>query len=147
MGAKGCKEYKREDLVMSRSGYTDDWSDSHWPLICWRGAVNSALRGKRGQAFLKELAEAMDEMPEKRLITDELVEGDSFCTLGVIGNKRGIEMKNLDPDDRDRIGKKFDIAPAMVAEIVYENDEYFREETPEQRWTRMRKWVQENIKE
>ncbi len=30
--------------------------------------VASALRGKRGQSLLKNLAQALDEMPEKRLI-------------------------------------------------------------------------------
>lgn len=35
---------------MSRSGYSDDCYG--WELICWRGAVNSAIKGKRGQSFL-----------------------------------------------------------------------------------------------
>ena len=34
---------------MSRSGYTDECDG--WELVRWRGAVNSAIRGKRGQAF------------------------------------------------------------------------------------------------
>lgn len=50
---------------MSRSGYCDD-GENGWATICWRGAVKSALRGKRGQSFLLELAEAMDAMPTKR---------------------------------------------------------------------------------
>lgn len=33
---------------MSRSGYSEDLD--MWDLIRWRGAVKSALRGKRGQA-------------------------------------------------------------------------------------------------
>ena len=43
---------------MSRSGYSDDCDT--WPLICWRGAVASALRGRRGQQFLIELRDALD---------------------------------------------------------------------------------------
>jgi hypothetical protein len=46
---------------MSRSGYSDDHSE--WDLIRWRGAVASAIRGKRGQAFLRELLVALDAMP------------------------------------------------------------------------------------
>lgn len=57
---------------MSRSGYTED-CDDNWQLIRWRGAVASAIRGKRGQAFLRELLAALDAMPEKRLIADALV--------------------------------------------------------------------------
>lgn len=57
---------------MSRSGYTEDCEDD-WALIRWRGAVNSAIRGKRGQAFLREMLAALDVMPEKRLIAGNLV--------------------------------------------------------------------------
>ena len=66
---------------MSRSGYSDDCDT--WPLICWRGAVASALRGKRGQQFLIELRDALDAMPEKRLIAEQLQDGTGcHCTLG-----------------------------------------------------------------
>jgi hypothetical protein len=41
----------------------------------------------------------------------------------------------------------FDIAKCLAQEVVYENDESpWRAETPEQRWTRMRKWVAAKIK-
>lgn len=107
---------------MSRSGYSDDCDG--WDLIRWRGAVNSAIKGKRGQAFLRELAAALDAMPDKRLIADELqtAEGD-YCTIGVLGAARGIDMSKLDPDDRETVAAAFNIAPALAAEIVYENDE------------------------
>lgn len=143
---------------MSRSGYSDDCEDN-WSLICWRGAVNSALRGKRGQAFLKELAEAMDAMPIKRLVTEELQADGEFCTLGVVGNARGLDMSVIDPDDAEAVADKFGLANAMVREIVWENDEHpgvyglkedgstgWRRETPEERWTRMRAWVDEQLK-
>ena len=45
---------------MSRSGYTDDYDDGYeWANIRWRGAVKSAIRGKRGQATLKAILDAM----------------------------------------------------------------------------------------
>ncbi|MBP2482914.1 hypothetical protein J3A72_003206 [Stenotrophomonas sp. PvP093] len=133
---------------MSRSGYSDD-CDS-WPLICWRGAVASALRGRRGQQFLVELREALDAMPEKRLIAEQLQDNTGcHCALGVIGSKRGLDMTGLDPDDRAAVSKAFGIAEAMAAEIVHENDGEWRwdNETPEQRWTRMRAWVDQHITE
>lgn len=58
---------------MSRHGYTDS-CDDNFALIRWRGAAKSAIRGKRGQAFLRELLAALDAMPEKRLIARELVD-------------------------------------------------------------------------
>lgn len=107
---------------MSRSGYSDDCGG--WSLIRWRGAVNSAIKGARGQKFLRELAAALDAMPEKRLIANELRSADGeFCTLGVLGDVRGIEMSRLDPDDRDSVAAAFGIAPTLAAEIVFENDD------------------------
>lgn len=132
---------------MSRSGYNEDCEN--WPLICWRGAVASAIRGKRGQQFLIELRDALDGMQEKKLIADELRNGAGcYCTLGVIGANRGIDMTDLNPYDREAVSQKFGIAEAMAAEIVYENDEgNWTSETPEQRWTRMREWVGKQIRE
>lgn len=131
---------------MSRSGYCDD-IDDYWAFIRHRGAVKSSLRGKRGQEFLKELAAAMDAMPEKILIASELkTEDGAFCTLGVVGQARGIDMTDVDPEDYVAVASKFGIAEAMAREIVFENDEAaWHRETPEERWSRMRQWVAENI--
>ena len=142
---------------MSRSGYCDDIEDN-WRHICWRGAVTSAIKGKRGQAFLMELAAAMDAMPVKRLVTEELQADGEFCTLGVVGAARNLDMSVIDPDDAEVVADKFGLAEAMVREIVYENDERYGDykwidgerkyvrETPEERWARMRKWVDTQIK-
>ena len=129
---------------MSRSGYSDDCDG--WALIRWRGAVESAIKGKRGQKFLIELAEAMDAMPVKELIAYELVEQGKFCTLGVIGKKRGIAIELIDPEDSRTVAEQFGIANAMAQEIVFMNDEAaWYDETPSQRWERMRKWVGDNL--
>lgn len=81
---------------MSRSGYVDDF-DEQWSLIRWRGAVRSAIKGARGQAFLREMLEALEAMPDKRLIEEELEQNGEVCALGSVGLKRGIDMKALDP--------------------------------------------------
>lgn len=61
---------------MSRSGYSDDDDDDGGSrLNLWRGAVERAIKGKRGQAFLRELGAALDAMPDKRLTTGELEAG------------------------------------------------------------------------
>ena len=138
---------------MSRSGYSDDCDG--WALIRWRGAVNSAIKGKRGQAFLREALAAMDAMPEKRLTTDSLHEPTTgeFCTLGVVGAARGMDMKPLELFEREGIAEGFGISMALAAEIMFENDEggYYWSyhngpETPEARWSRMRSWIESNIK-
>lgn len=151
---------------MNRSGYTDDIDDP-LQLGRWRAQVKSAIRGKRGQAFLRELAAAMDAMPEKVLIADELIndEGDC-CAIGVLCKSRGIDVSQVDSDNPKQVGDAVGIAHQLAAEIEYENDEFsgefrkvsvskgeswqgFRwdriEESPEQRWLRMRKWVESKI--
>lgn len=131
---------------MSRSGYSDDCDN--WSLICWRGAVNRAIKGKRGQVFLKELAITMDAMPQKRLVRGELQDGTGeVCTLGVVGRARGIDMFKVDVEDRKAVAELFGVAEALAAEIEYENDDgwFCTRESPEERWRRMRKWVAEKI--
>ena len=129
---------------MSRSGYSDDCDG--WSLIRWRGAVASGLRGKRGQEFLKEALAALDAMPVKRLITDELKAEGSYCTLGVVGEARGMDMDAIDPYNAADVSAKLGISFAMAKEIVYLNDEGWYDETPEHRWRRMREWVASNIR-
>ncbi len=136
---------------MSRSGYLDEQEDN-WAVIRWRGAVKSAICGKRGQAALKELAVAMDAMPVKELIKQNLQANGQYCTLGVLGAARGLDMSEVNPDDPRSVAKFFGLAEAMVREIVFENDEresyWSRAElTPAQRWSRMRDWVERQIKD
>lgn len=130
---------------MSRSNYSEDGDT--WAFICWRGAVNASIKGKRGQKLLKELLVALDEMEVKILIAEQLEHKGCFCTLGVVGKSRGIDLTKIDPDESYEVGKAFDIAEALSREIAYMNDEGFfgYDETPSNRWVRMRKWVDDNI--
>jgi len=130
---------------MSRSGYSEDWDDQ-WATIRYRGAVESSIRGRRGQAFLKEMLAALDALPEKRLIADELQHGEAVCAIGAVGKARGVSMEKLDPEDAERVAVKFNIATALAREIVYMNDEGSYGETPEQRFQRMRMWIANQIK-
>ena len=134
---------------MSRSGYSDEGDDNQWALICWRGAVASALRGKRGQAFLKELLAALDALPEKRLIEDDLERTDgSVCALGALGKARGTDMSAVYADDPYSVAAAFAVPRALAAEIMYTNDEYFGWKiTPEERFAKVRAWVKSHIKQ
>lgn len=128
---------------MSRSGYSEDCEG--WALIRWRGAVKSAIRGKRGQALLRELIAALDAMPEKSLIDEELEEDGQVCALGSLGKTRGIDMSKIDPIEPNEVAEAFGIPLTLACEIMYENDEGAWRETPEQRWLRMRKWAERQL--
>jgi hypothetical protein len=136
---------------MSRSGYTDD-GDSDIPLELYRQAVHRATTGYRGQHLLRRLRDALDAMPTKRLITGNIEdEAGNVCALGALDPTAPKYDEGWcdDYEHPRKLAKHFGIAPALAAEIVYMNDEYdWRgSETPEQRWTRMRKWVDEQIVE
>lgn len=134
---------------MSRSGYVDGicGQEEQWAHIRWRGAVWSATRGRRGQQMLRELRAALDAMPEKRLITDDLISADGeLCALGALGAKRGLPLGSFDPEDTAQVADAFGIADALAREIVFMNDECgFYRETPEARWVRMREWVDRQL--
>lgn len=131
---------------MSRSGYSYDLDN--WDLIRYRGRVASAMRGKRGQAFLRDLLAALDALPSQRLIGEsfQTVNGE-VCALGAIGVRRGVDLSNFDPEYPSGVGDAFGIADCLAKEVMFENDEAWGRETPEQRFQRMRQWVIEHIKE
>lgn len=157
---------------MSRSGYVDDFGvDDALALGRWRAAVNSAIRGKRGQAFLREFIADLDAMPEKKLIADSFADnatGD-VCSLGVVFAARKLEQPSYDPDSGDdwEVGEdaaaRLNIAGALAHEIIYLNDEgsigtyeetgdptkprRYVPESPEQRWRRMRRWAERHLVE
>lgn len=134
---------------MSRSGYTEDFDDydGYWSHIRWRGQVASAIRGKRGQALLHDLAEALDTMPDKRLIAHEFWNGEG-CALGVLAARRNIDPITVDKDDYDRLGNLFGVAHQLIQEIEFENDEQWKaDRTPEGRWRHMREWVRCNLRD
>lgn len=58
---------------MSRSGLYEDDGDDPLASGRWRAQVKSATRGKRGQKLLKDMLAALDAIPEKRLISGDLV--------------------------------------------------------------------------
>lgn len=130
---------------MSRSNYSED-TDDYLAYGRWRGVVKSSIRGKRGQAFLKDLVAALEAMPVKRLIQDELEKDGEFCAIGVLGKTRGIDMSRLDPEDADCVAEKFGIAAPLVREIVYLNDEDMRNSTPEKRYEMMLEWARGQLK-
>jgi hypothetical protein len=128
---------------MSRSGYCDDFDPRD--IGIWRAQVANAIRGKRGQALLKEMLQALDSMPNKRLIAGDLEKNGEFCALGAVGAKRGLDMSGIEPEDPGMVGRAFGVAHQLVAEIEWMNDEQYYP-TREYRWQKMRDWVESQIR-
>lgn len=144
---------------MGRSGYCEDYDGEVNPEL-YRHAIERAIKGQRGQHFLKTLAIEMDAMSEKKLIAGELVDEDGqCCTMGVVLKAKGIDPSPVDYGDREHVARLINIAPSLAAEIAYMNDDDFgleaepkpgaisgmNTETPEERWIRMRAWVEGKI--
>lgn len=147
---------------MSRSGYVDD-IDDYLQVGRYRAQISSATRGKRGQEFFRAVVEALDAMPEKRLVRNPIstaanqfgeYEYDSLgdkdrnvCVLGALAMHRGLPV-DIDAEDHAKLGETFNIAHQLAAEAMYMNDEYYdRNYTPETRWIKMREWAVSQLKE
>ena len=125
---------------MSRSGYIDD----DWDLLAlgrYRAQVASAMRGRRGQQLLLDLVRALDALPIKELIPNELSSGDHYCALGAVGHYRRLLLTGVEEDHLE-IGERLDVAHQLVAEVMYVNDEAAIDpETPAERFARVRRWA------
>jgi hypothetical protein len=148
---------------MSRHGFSEGSGDKGEDLAMgrWNAQVKSATRGKRGQAFFRALVEALDALPEKRLVPNSLetTEGE-VCALGCLARHRGVDVKVLSlgneefPDeewedsDWDKLSELFNIAPQLAREVMYHNDEagYLNgEDAGSARWQQVRKWAARQI--
>lgn len=151
---------------MSRSGY-DDYGDDN-QLALYRQAVERAIRGRRGQALLREIEASLLELPEKVLCSGwvELRENGTgdVCALGAVelrrrqkaGQTREKILEDLfeehpEDEEADRI-EGFDAATSLLREIMYVNDEAsdYREggryrETGAERYLRVLAWVRKNL--
>jgi len=130
---------------MSRSCYSDDCEH----LDLFRANVERSIHGRRGQAFLHEMAAALDAMPVKRLASGVLVEDGECCAIGSVAIARGMDVEYVDEFNPEEVAEAFRIPEILAQEIAFQNDEateFHRvPETDEERWTRMRKWVDEQI--
>lgn len=147
---------------MSR-GYieADGWDDNPAFYLAYSW-TQRAIKGKRGQSLLRDLADALDAMPEKRLVAGSFACETGVCALGALGQARGVDMSQIERiagkirEDYESTGEHvgelndaaaaaFDAARSLVAEIMWRNDDGRPDETPEQRWKRIRRWVAHNL--
>jgi hypothetical protein len=141
-----------EAWYMSRSGYSEDCDWDANESYLYRANVDRAIAGKRGQAFLKEMLAVLNAMPEKRLAAETIIKNGEVCAMGAVARARGIDVSDIDPEDdyyhAQELSKRLGIASQLVREIAFENDGDFlwKSETPEERFVRVRRWVESKIK-
>lgn len=110
----------------------------------YRGQVASQMRSKAGQAFLREVLEAIEALPDRRLAEGDLVVDGCMCSLAALALKRRTDAGELreavladlarvhvDHNHPDWEGTEIDEwardvldAPRLLAiEIPFENDD------------------------
>ena len=131
---------------MSRAYECDDFDT--WVMIRWYGASKRAIGGKPGQKFLKELEQAILDLPTRRLVGEVFAEEGDVCALGAVAKKRGMgDLSGLEDETEHEVGDAFGITPTLAWEIMYANDECYGMPTPEQRYERVLRWIHNRIKE
>lgn len=160
---------------MSRVYYDDD--GDNWAYIRYGGALKSALRGKPGQQVLRDMRDALVALPKRRLGKDALCnELGDYCAWGAYAHHRGVSRTYLEKlsdwraDDRcfDRGGpilprvalegeeqvewvkERFGVTFTLAFEVMIINegeDRFWETYTPEQRYQRVMRWLDEHIRE
>lgn len=117
-------------------------------LVPYELEVSSTADAKHAEAWAKIWGNdvSVPEYVERIVKRPKGAREGDVCMLGAVGKARGLNMVDLDPEDHEAIANTFDVAGPLAREIVYMNDECGPyNETPEQRWTRMRAWVASQI--
>lgn len=146
------------------SRFDDDYEED-FPnqAALWRANVERAIKGKRGQAFLKELEEALLALPEKKLIEGRVCEMGKVCAMGALALKRRMSTGEKIEDALRWLGdeapmesyayetaafmeKHFKVLQCLSFEVAYTNDERRQKDpTEEARYEKVLAWVRENI--
>jgi hypothetical protein len=153
---------------MSRLNYSEE---EDWPgqFELFQANCDRALHGPKGQRALRELEAALLALPEKRLVSGELVQPDGeVCAVGALmlhrAAIRGLSREaaiewysKIDPYATDETATEYFGLPRLVAwKFVEQNDimcdQRFDKETqrmiditPEERYERVLSWVRAQL--
>jgi hypothetical protein len=116
------------------------------------GALRSAIRGNRGQQFLRDLVAGLDALPTPELSAGALEDEATgrCCAFGAVRRYRGAAAVPLwfDPMEEDldppHFAEPFDVAPALAWEVVETNEGWSdsnMQAARRQRWERVRAWA------
>lgn len=137
---------------------SDGWDDNPAGFL-WENWLTRAINGKRGQAALRDLEEALLALPEPRLIEGDLIDhAGEVCALGALALYKTNGLPRLRANMRlykareeyytaEASGsalfgqKELGLARTIAWTIAEENDINGRHETPEQRFRRILAWV------
>ena len=141
---------------MSRYCDSDDYDYEPWMEGQAAGAMQRAIRGRRGQRLLRDLIDGLDALPVPELAAGALEDPETgcVCAFGAVRLQRGADAVPLsfDPTDPDidwrYLAKPFDISETLANAVVSQN-EYDSKSNGEQsrrrRWQSVRAWAVRNL--
>lgn len=115
-----------------RIGYSED-EDYPGQFELWQANCRRSMKGKAGQAALRELEAALLALPDKRLIAHKMIdaEGD-VCAIGALAKHKGRDIlaePHIGPDDEfegdgemEEIGVELGMPRLVAWKVVCEND-------------------------
>ena len=129
-----------------------DYGFEPWMEGQQAGALQSAIRGQRGQRLLRDLVAGLDALPAPELSAGALEDKATgcCCAFGAVRRYRGAAAVPLyfDPMEEDldppHYAEPFDVAPALAWAVVDVNEEWSNsnnEASRRQRWERVRAWA------
>ena len=126
---------------MSRIDYSDDEEDYAGQYNLWQGNCNRSIRGKSGQAALRELEAALLALPNKRLIRNAVACNGDVCAVGAYvllkraqkagstleGMQRVLEVEMGPEEDQedietDELGVEYGMPKLVAWSLVALND-------------------------
>ena len=136
--------------------YQDDYGFEPWMEGQQAGALQSAIRGRRGQQLLRDLVAGLDALPAPELSAGALEDKATgcCCAFGAVRRYRGAAAVPLyfDPMEEDldppHHAEPFDVAPALAWAVVKVNEGWSdsnQESARRQRWTRVRAWAVKHL--
>jgi hypothetical protein len=141
---------------MTRLYYDDDCNPSEEGLR--QGWLRSAIRGQRGQRFLRDLVAALDALPAPELSSGSLEDPETgcCCAFGAVRRFRGPENVRLcfHPEEEDMtpdsLAEPFGVPETLAWAVVQANEEMSSGNTERdrrRRWAEVRAWAVCNLQE
>ena len=139
-----------------RVDYSED-EDYGGQFNLWQANCRRSRQGKKGQAALRELEAALMNMPVKRIQKDVFVEpSGETCAIGALMLDRKVsagmtrvqavaECSALEPLDTEEHGISIGLPRLVAWSVAVENDEFYRTESPEERYLRILAWVRKQL--
>jgi hypothetical protein len=133
-----------------RFNYSED-EDFPGQFELWQANCQRSLSGKIGQAALRDLLAALLALPSKRLIANELDDGENVCAIGALARYKGLPARTVEDADTQDVGIECGMPRLVAWKVVELNDVEFDykwaegkriEYTPEERYSAVLKWVQ-----